>query len=361
MKSKSRRYLWMIIFLQFLITVWYIPQAQSVLDIVVDGDFRDISLFHWSYDNQHFTFLRHTFVDNVPLSKWQEFDIVTQTLINIDDMWPLQPNLTAKEEAAFEPLDYILASPDSQLLALGSASIRHVIIANRNTMEFVDTQILAANPDFIGSAVYWSEDGTAFVYNRGAEFIPQPFVYYVHIPDSTDLSSATIIHSGDILINDIHYHMGGEIETSDRLYDVSSDGQQVILSLRRTPTEPDYSPQYPELFTWSPNQPSDSILVEPFDVQEICNVSFAPNSLDVKIVVLLSDGQMYLYDLENLTIKQLAIQLDDMDDCRDTGSTVVTAFSHDGAWLAYNNKRSRQLAFLDITQLINTNTSDTGD
>jgi hypothetical protein len=332
--------------------------AQGPYDIVVEGDFANSYEFSWAMDSQRLVFinndLRSSYEHAVTLSEpaWQEYNVITQSLSNGSLTWPLQPTLSSAEISIFQPHEFILAAPNNRLLALVSEDTHSLVIANRDMLTVAETSIHVSLPNFVGampSGAYWSADSTSFVYLGGAELVPEPALFYVHVPDPSNLAITTVTFFDNVMIGNHAYMMGGEIETSDRLFDLSTDGTHILMSARR------YSdtgiPQRSELVVWFPNNTPESYIVDVVDVEQICNASFSPHN-DDEIVILLSNGRLLHYNVETLRVKMLPVTLDGIQTCRETGSQVHTLFSPDGTWLAILNQTTGILRFIDLTRVV---------
>jgi hypothetical protein len=341
-----------------LFMLFQIVDAQSTFDIEVDGDFSHTKAFVWSPDNENFVFINENLVPfsvemnpTLPLSAWQQFNLETGILSSGTTIWPLQPILSPIEISIFQPNDFVYVSPNAQLLAFGISTTGRVGIGNRATQQFVQTQIVARNPDFIGATALWSADSTTFIYNRGDVETFGPSVYHVWVPNPNDLSSIVTTRFDDVPIQNNTYIMSGELETEDRLFDISEDGSHTLLTARKIPDSLFPITNRSELVIWYPQNDSNNKIIESFNVEQLCNASFGPNN-DQQLIILLADGQIMLYDLQVNGIKRLPSPLPAMQECRTTAASIQTFFSNNANWLAVVDYLSGKIAFLDVTRLI---------
>jgi hypothetical protein len=325
--------------------------AQSTSDLVVPGEFYAGS-FAWSYDNQSFVFGSDALETNTmgaPIlldhTVWRTFDVVTATLSALQPEWPLQPALTAEELTSFQPSGIALSAPNGNMLAYSRQGLLY--FANRATGEIVQTPFETAGDSLFDALGllrgFWSADSSAFLYSQGSVEFPLETFYHIRVPSGNLQALVATPFSNVPIEGGLYVTLDTQV---DRLFDLSADGNQVLLSARKSSTDP-YDPtsnQIPYLVMWYPEQNTSNFAIRAISAESICNAAFAPGD-ESQIVIILNDGQLLLYDLEvnSVAILSTALPLD---------CSYGSIFSYNGAWLALHDAGSKSLRFVNIAQLI---------
>lgn len=325
--------------------------AQTVDEIRVPPLPLPLDYGEWSSDSQWFTFVNYTDLipaTNIPDSSlsvelespsWIAYNPETHRYVS-DTTWWLQPSLSAAEQAAFATHDLIRSSPDGELLLFSKLDENgrfQYHLANRTTQEIISLNIDSNEFNFHSFyPIRWSEDGNQLALSTiVSEYSGAPAIWYIDIFDRNNLQNTEVILFEDRL------PVGHDFMTIDsfidRLFDISADGTQVVLSTKDlSDLTLDQLPHF--VIVWQPDAPEDSLIIEDYAPSDIASIAFVPHD-ETQLLVLLKSGELYLYDLETRYQQQLAA-LEPSD---------FTFFSPDGRWLAYANQ---QIDFIEIDPLL---------
>lgn len=320
--------------------------SQDNLDLIVDADLAQIGRLAWLPDNRTFMFTNSALAQDASANPiWQTYDVETKTLSTGLRDFPLQTTLTDAQLEMFQPFD-VLPSSDDILLAFVHAETNELAFVNRITGEVFVTSLrtdteggnLQGEYGFIG---YWSETDYAFIFPQSSPFVTELTYYHIRIiPDA--LSSSKAKQFLNEPVDSVPYITFDGLV--DRVFALSGDGTQVLLTARRNsddPNEPLFN-QLSYLVIWYPENPQLNHLITTFVGSTICDAAFTDT--DKKIILVLQDGHVLQYDLKYQEITQLPINVD-------TNCSFASLFSYDGSWLALFNPSTGQLRFLNITGL----------
>lgn len=291
----------------------------------------------WSSDSQWFTFINYLdlipAIDNPNSSisttlespSWIAYNPETHRYISAHTWW-LQPSLTLAEQTLFATDDLIRRSPDGELLLFSRRAENgrfQYHLANRTTQQIISLNIDADAFNFNSFyPVRWSADGNQLaVRNVISVLTGAPGIWHINVVDRNNLQTVEITMFEDRL------PVGRDLMTIDpfvdRLFDMSADGTQVVLSaVDFSDSSLPRSPHF--VIVWLPDTPEDSLIIEDYVPDDIVTIAFAPHD-ETQLLVFMKNGELYLYDLETQSQRQLAV----------FDPPYSSFFSPDGRWLAY--------------------------
>jgi hypothetical protein len=311
----------------------------------------------WSSDSQQFSFLlRETgparLKVNTPDS-WVNYTIGAQTLTYSLE-WQLQPELTPAE---LQFLDPGITDEGHEAVRFESPSGEYIVclcggitIYSRTQQQFAQTGYPAMDafhgPDHF--YVYWSEDESAFVFNNLDEVGDQLSAGYV-TNYALDISDTTVLPISPLLSEGKSYElfMYGIDDQRIKVHDLSSDGQQVLLTARHVDRAFGDIYLFPYLMiVWDTTDPDNSIIIQDIDRDTFMAASFVHGS-DEAVLILTTEG-LFHYDLATEVKTLLPLVVGQMDRVH---------FSPDGKYLALTCCRDSdysayQLQIIDLTQIV---------
>jgi hypothetical protein len=303
----------------------------------------------WSSDSQWFTFVNY--LDLIPAtddsslsatfesSSWIAYNPETHRYIS-DQTWWLQPSLSPTEQAAFATHDLIRSSPDGELFLFSRLAENgrfQYHLANRTTQQIINLNIDSNEFNFHSFyPVRWSDDGNRLALSNIVSVITgAPDIWYISVVDRSDLQST------EVTLFELHTPLGHDFRSGEysiaRLFDISADGTQVVLSSQDFSDSTLYPlPHF--VIVWQPDAPENSLIIEDYLPSDIATIAFAPHD-ETQLLVFLKNGELYLYDLETRSQRQLAA----------FDPPHFSFFSPDSRWLAYTRY---EVDFIEIEPLL---------
>lgn len=205
-----------------------------------------ISSSSWSADSRFFVFANNTIPSAVTsdTTSWLSYDSETKILSKDYDRWPLQPSLSNAQQnliALGRHVDgsesFAFLSPSGQYLVYGTSQLPKnwsdenaspLAIADLTDKNFISYETLVVNPfraidKFLGFAVEWADDDSAFIASNYGSFGVSS-VYYV-----TGYSSGVIDDYEELYVIKVE----GKSYPVAYFYDISSDGNTVLLNAQQ--------------------------------------------------------------------------------------------------------------------------------
>ncbi len=171
--------------------------------------------------------------------------------------------------------------------------------------------------------------------NNPSPIVEAPRYWYVDVVDRNDLQKTKVTEFPEHLAND--YYFLADNFFVDRLFDISGDGTQVIVSSKDL-SDMELEPSPHLVVVWLPNTPEASFIIEDYPAHDVATIAFAPHD-ENQLLIFLKRGELHLYDLETRRGELLAV-FDPPD---------FSFFSPNGRWLAYVNK---QVDFIEMEPLL---------
>lgn len=349
--------------------------GQEINDIYFDLTPGVPSRFTWSVDSQHATFFMYgidgdpTFDAVVVEPNWFSIDVNTGAVSQPSTVWPFQPALSAAELQAFNPADFIYASPNGQVLFFAQELVTDqpalYALASRQQGTTLTTDKDVILPlGMQAFRAFWSDDGSALAVSY-LNFWGRVYIYYFDVPDENDLSTITVYEFNPV-IDGVEYLTFDQ--TADALYDISADGERALLVARQSHFSADpplsiYAGPV-MLFVWTPRGPDNTLLFDTFDGNLIRAAAFAPHD-DMKAVLVVEGHGLVLYDLLSGQSVDVPIDLSPEvgfpEDWGQAWDSIVRAripmlFSPNGAWLTVDN--GGRFLILDIASRVSQITFD---
>jgi hypothetical protein len=208
---------------------------------------------------------------------WKSFDINTG-LLNASKVWTLYPTLTTEQLNVLMPLGFVYADPNQVNIVYTRHTPENsdipypLTIANLSQTSFASRDINISSPtDPSSLIVLWSDTGNSAVISY-LNYYAEPIVEYVNIPVGSDIEGA-IFDRFDFVIDGQSYTTFDQL--TDKPYDISSDGQDVLLAGRAFEAGRSLNSSIPHPIVWHTDMPKTSIVLNQFDGREITAASFS--------------------------------------------------------------------------------------
>jgi len=310
----------------------------------------------WSINSQKLIFAD---IALLPTDEWYEYDLNTKE-ITFRNYYPLQPQLSETESQTLVNT----ASAQAVEIEPISRSITHrFLVYGVLTGEQLETNwgpFQAVQPGIFDirqksvftistsklygiPQVFWSADETAFVATN--TIVPPIWINVSYVSNYfEDVSKAMVREVNGIWIGDQSYAVNAA-------YDISADGNRVLLRLNAPTTETTY-----KLYIYNARFPNQDRFLNEFDATEVIAASFAPN--DESKLWLFSENGVMQYDLttgEQTVLNNAITSIDALNVSIDNPAV----FSPNGHYLATLGENG--LYLLDLTQYIPQSTPSTAE
>jgi hypothetical protein len=226
-------------------------------------------------------------------NSWYNFNVLTNTLTN-SNTWSLQAPLSTSEINLIDPAgfptspSFVYASPSGRYVAYARIlNNQHILsLFDRTTNQIWSTyQILFSNSHVDDFNVIWSASETSFIFRAATDGGGMVFIYASGYSPSLLNGTMQIVNFVDI---------GTQSYSISNVYDISADGQQVLMRVIEVGNPPHPLGASPiRLMVWQSNNPSLSKVITSVDANTIRGASFAS---DERKILYISNTGLWQYD-----------------------------------------------------------------